>query len=132
MASRDANIAQLTVEALWHSICDSAEEDSKGGQGQGHILDGLRAALGQCFEQQPRHSGYVGCLQSFALADRGGSVNVKRAAEAAQASGRLQAGALQVPPPVSPPSPLFPRYPHMYIPSVVPGSPPCPKPTMYI
>lgn len=115
MASRDANIAQLTAEALWHSICDSAEEDSKGGQGQGHILDGLRAALGQCFEQQPRHSGYVGCLQSFALADRGGSVNVKRAAEAAQASGRLQAGALQVgSPPLSPPNPLAPKPTHAH------------------
>ena len=94
MASRDAGIAQITMEALWHSICDSAEEDSKGRQG--HILEGLRSALRHCFEQQPRQSGYVGCLQSFALADRGGSVSVKRAAEAAQASGRLQAGALQV------------------------------------
>ncbi|KAL3131372.1 hypothetical protein ABBQ38_007687 [Trebouxia sp. C0009 RCD-2024] len=94
MASRDAAIAQTTVEAVWHSICDSAEEDSKGGQG--HILEGLRSALGQCFEQQPRHAGYVGCLQGFALADRGGSVSVKRAAEAAQASSTLQAGALQV------------------------------------
>ena len=93
LASRDAKIAQTTVEAVWRSVCDSAAQDmSKGRQ----VLDGLRSALGQCFEQQPRHSGYVRSLQSFALADRGGSVSVTQAAEAAQASSSLQAGALQV------------------------------------
>lgn len=93
LASRDVNIAQATVEAMWRCVCHSAAEDnSKGSQ----VLDGLRSALRQCFEQQPRHSGYVRSLQSFALADRGGSVSVTRAAEAAQASGSLQAGALQV------------------------------------
>lgn len=95
MAGRDANIAQITVEAVWRSVCDSAVEGSKGGA---HMLEGLRSALSHCFQQQPRQSEYVGCLQSLALADRGGCVSVKRAAEAAQASGRLQAGALQVQP----------------------------------
>lgn len=95
MASRDPNIAQITVEAVWRSVCDAAAEDPKGGVPP-TPLEGLRSALSQCFEQQPRQSGYVGCLQSLALADRGGSVSVKLAAEAAQASGRLQAGALQI------------------------------------
>ena len=95
MANRDPNIAQITVEAVWHSICDAAAEDPKGGVPP-TPLEGLRSALSQCFEQQPRQSGYVGCLQSLALADRGGCVSVKLAAEAAQASGRLQAGALQI------------------------------------
>ena len=91
MASRDANIAQITVEAVWRSVCQTAA-DHKGGT----PLDPLRSALSQCFEQQPRQAGYVQCLQSLALADRGGCVSVKLAAAAAQASGRLQAGALQI------------------------------------
>ena len=95
MASRDANIAQVTVEAVWRSVCDAAAKDHKVGPPL-TPLEGLRSALSQCFEQQPRQSGYVGCLQSLALADRGGCVSVKLAAEAAQASGRLQAGALQI------------------------------------
>lgn len=92
MASRDASIARTAVEAIWCSVCHAASEDT---QGSG-LMEGLRQALRQCFEQQPRHGGYVRCLQSFALADRGGSVDVGRAGETAKASDSLQAGALQV------------------------------------
>ena len=93
MATRDAKIAQAAVEAIWCSVCQTASKDSKGGTG---LLEDLRLALRHCFEQRPKHAGYVRCLQSFALADRGGVVGLGRAGEAAQASGNLQAGALQV------------------------------------
>ena len=92
MASRDANIACTAVEAIWCSVCHAASDTTKPTE----LMEGLRGAVRQCFEQRPRHAGYVRCLQSFALADRGGSVDVGHAAQAAQASGSLQAGALQV------------------------------------
>lgn len=92
MASRDANIACTAVEAIWCSVCHAASDTTKPTE----LMEGLRGAVRQCFEQRPTHAGYVRCLQRFALADRGGSVDVGHAAQAAQASGSLQAGALQV------------------------------------
>jgi hypothetical protein len=92
MASRDANIARTAVEAIWHSVCHAATQASQDSK----LMEGLRLAVRQCFERQPKHAGYVRCLQSFALADRGGGVDVTHAAQAAKASDSLQAGALQV------------------------------------
>ena len=92
MASRDANIARTAVEAIWHSVCHAASPASQDSE----LMEGLRVAVRQCFERQPKHAGYVRCLQSFALADRGGGVDVTSAAQAAKASDSLQAGALQV------------------------------------
>jgi hypothetical protein len=92
MASRDANIARTAVEAIWHSVCHAASQASQDSE----LMEGLRLAVRQCFERQPKHAGYVRCLQSFALADRGGGVDVGQAAQAAKASDSLQAGALQV------------------------------------
>ena len=92
MASRDANIARTAVEAIWHSVCYAASQASPDSE----LMEGLRLAVRLCFERQPKHAGYVRCLQSFALADRGGGVDVGQAAQAAKASDSLQAGALQV------------------------------------
>ena len=92
MASRDANIARTAVEAIWHSVCHAASQASQDSE----LMEALRVAVRQCFERQPKHAGYVRCLQSFALADRGGGVDVTQAAQAAKASDSLQAGALQV------------------------------------
>lgn len=53
-------------------------------------------ALALAFERRPRAAPYVGALQRLAIEDRGGSVDAESVAEAARASGSLQAGALQV------------------------------------
>lgn len=53
-------------------------------------------ALALAFERQPHAAPYVGALQRLAIEDRGGSVDAENVAEAARASGSLQAGALQV------------------------------------
>ena len=71
------------------------QEGSQGGCNPG-LTDGLRGALRKCFEQEPRDAAYVACLQSFALADRGFTVDVDKAAKAAEACASIQAGALQV------------------------------------
>ncbi|DBA87788.1 TPA: hypothetical protein ACH3X1_004785 [Trebouxia sp. C0004] len=92
MASRDANIARTAVEAIWHSVCHAASQASQDPE----LMEGLRLAVRQCFERQPKHACYVRCLQSFALGDRGGWVDVAQTAQAAKASDSLQAGALQI------------------------------------
>ena len=77
----------------------AADQEGSGGSRKGSgpgLTEGLRAALRKCFEQKPRDAAYVACLQSFALADRGFSVNVNKAAKAAGACASIQAGALQV------------------------------------
>lgn len=98
MAARDANIARLTLEALWSSTLASAREGSGGPRDPGSpsLTEGLRASLRQCFEGGPKDAAYVACLQSFALADRGFAADVDKAAQAATACASLQAGALQV------------------------------------
>lgn len=98
MASRDASIACTTLEAMWTGILAAAQEGfgaSGGSRSQG-LTEGLRGALRQGFQQGPRHASYVACLQTFALADRGSTVDVDNAAKAATACASIQAGALQV------------------------------------
>jgi hypothetical protein len=82
--------AQLTVQALFKAVRAA----------QPQAIPGFRGALALAFERRPRAGPYVGALQRLAIEDRGGSVEAARVAEAASASGSLQAGALQVPVPM--------------------------------
>ena len=59
-------------------------------------LPAVRAALGAAFERAPKQAPYVRTLQLLALEDGAAGTEPKKAAEAARASGSLQAGALQV------------------------------------
>lgn len=86
LASRDSLAAQLTVQALFKAARTFAAP----------AIPGLRKALALAFERTPRSSVYVGALQRMAIEDKGGTVDAASVAEAATASGSLQAGALQV------------------------------------
>lgn len=78
--------AQLTVQALFKAVKRAVPQ----------AVAGLRNALAVAFERGPRAGPYVGALQRLAIEDRGGAIAAAQAAEAARASGSLQAGALQV------------------------------------
>ena len=86
LASRDSLAAQLTVQALFKAVRTAAPG----------AVPGLRKALALAFERKPRSAAYVGALQRLAIEDRGGTVDAGIVAEAATASGSLQAGALAV------------------------------------
>ena len=86
-------LAGQLLQAMYTTAVGTASPDT---QAQ------MRSALAVCFERHPTDAGYVAALQQLALADRSaaGSVSVGAAAAAAKASGGLQAGALQVFPPI--------------------------------
>lgn len=98
MATRDATMARITLEALWTSTVASAQEGPTKGKAASSpdVTQGCRNALRKCFDQSPKDAAYVSCLQSFVLADRGFTVDVQKAAKAAEACASVQAGALQV------------------------------------
>ena len=93
MASLDTQAAQLVVQSLYRL----AQDDARSGHAKGAVTAGMREALAAAFERGPKRASYVGALQRLALeGGSGGGVDAQRAAEAARASGSLQAGALQV------------------------------------
>ena len=93
LASLDEQAAQLAVQALFRLARDEGAKFGNTAAGDG---DGIRDALAAAFERGPEQAPYVGALQRLALEDAGSAVEASKAAEAARASGSLQAGALQV------------------------------------
>lgn len=91
LAARDIMSGQLVMAALWQASLKLAAVSRDTQQAKAC----LTGALTEAFSRGPKHVSFVACLQSFALADRGFAVPARRAADAAVAAGRLQAGALQ-------------------------------------
>jgi hypothetical protein len=92
LASLDDQAAQLAVQALFRLARDEGAKSGTASAAGNNISDALAAA----FERGPKQAPYVGALQRLALEDAGSAVDAAQAAEAARASGSLQAGALQV------------------------------------
>ena len=87
LASRNDDIAQATVAAFFKAALSA----SSGFPPQ------LPDALREAFAREPKHATYVACLQSTALAGKGAAaVPAEQVARSAEASGRLEAGALLV------------------------------------
>ena len=87
LASRNDDIAQATVAAFFNAALSACEGFSP------QLADALREE----FVREPKHPTYVACLQSTALAGKGAAaIPAEHVACSAEASGRLEAGALLV------------------------------------
>lgn len=103
LAGQDTHAAQLAVQSLFRTLRAAATPAAAGastGSPSSAADEGLpavRAALGAAFGRAPKQAPYVRALQLLALEDGGAAgTDPRSAAEAARASGSLQAGALQV------------------------------------